>query len=237
MAFSLSLWPAIATADPPPGASATAAPSSVDQGVAVLAQGDVAEIAWPLAQSVYGSATLRPTALDEARARVLAGDKPGLDAKPDVVELGELRAGVRGDDAASRELLATIGQRSHVHALLVVVATGSAASARLFDVGSKSFDAARYEPDAGDADHRWDKTVRSLERIFAPPAPLVAAPKAATAAVAKIPAKDTHSSKAFYESPWFWVGLGAAALLGGGIFLATRDYSGDTIRLRMEVPQ
>jgi hypothetical protein len=234
--FSLSLWPALATADVPPATSATAAPSSVDQGVAVLAQGDIAELAWPLAQSVYGSAKLRPAALDEARARVLAGDKPAPDAKPDVVELAELRAGVRGDDAASRELLSTIGQRTHVHALLVVVAADAAPSARLFDVGSKTFDAARYEPEAGDAGDRWEKTVRSLERVFAPPPPVVA-PKAATAAVPKLGAKDTPSSKMFYESPWFWGSLGGAALIGLGIFLATRDYSGDTIHLRMEVPR
>ena len=238
--FSASLWPSLAMADAPPAASATAAPSSVDQGVAVLAQGDIAEIAWPLAQSVYGSAKLRPSALDEAHARVLAGDKPAPDAKPDVVELAELRAGVHGDDAASRELLSTIGQRAHVHALLVVEAKDSAASARLFDVSSKSFDAARYAPEAGDAGDRWETTVRSLERLFAPPAPVptvVAAPKAATAAAPKVAGKDTPSSKMFYESGWFWGSLGGAALIGLGIFLATRDYSGDTIHLRMEVPR
>ena len=237
--FSAALWPAVATADVPPAASTASAPapSSVAQGVAVLAQGDIAEIAWPLAQSVYGSAKLRPAALDEARARVLAGDKPAPDAKPDVVELAELRAGVRGDDAASRELLSTIGQRTHVHALLVVVATDSAASARLFDVGSKTFDAARYEPEAVDAGDRWEKTVRSLERLFAPATPLVVAPKAATQPVPKLDTKDTPSSKPFYTSGWFWGSLGGAALIGLGIFLATRDYSSDTIHLRMEVPR
>jgi len=234
--FSASLWPAVASADVPP--SASVAPASAGDGVAVLAQGDIAEIAWPLAQSVYGSAKLRPPALDEARARVLAGDKPAPDAKPDVVELAELRAGVRGDDAASRELLSTIGQRTHVHALLVVVATDASASARLFDVGSKTFDAARYEPEAVDAGDRWEKTVRSLERVFAPAAPpVVVAPKAAIAAVPKLDAKDASSSKPFYLSGWFWGSLGGAALIGLGIFLATRDYGGDTIHLRMEVPQ
>jgi len=235
--FSAALWPAVASADVPPAASAAAAPSSADQGLAVLAQGDIAEIAWPLAQSVYGSAKLRPAGLDEARARVLAGDKPAPDAKADVVELAELRAGVHGDDAASRELLSTIGQRTHVHALLVIVATDSAASARLFDVGSKSFDAARYEPDAVDAGDRWEKTVRSLERLFAPATPLVVAPKATTPGAPKLDAKDTPSSKPFYTSGWFWGSLGGAALIGLGIFLATRDYSGDTIHLRMEVPR
>jgi hypothetical protein len=41
----------------------------------------------------------------------------------------------------------------------------------------------------------------------------------------------------FYESGWFWGSLGGAALIGLGIFLATRDYGGDTIHLRMEVPR
>ena len=227
--FSAALWPAVATAD--------TAPSSVGDGVVVVAQGDIAAIAWPLAQSVYGSAKLRPASLDEARARVLAGDKPAPDAKPDVVELAELRAAVHGDDAASRELLSTIGQRTHVHALLVVLATDSAASARLFDVSTKSFDAARYEPETRAAGDRWENTVRSLERIFAPPPPPVPAfaPKAATTTGT---AKDTpSSSKPFYASAWFWGSLGGAALIGLGIFLATRDYGGDTIHLRMEVPR
>lgn len=232
---SVSLAPAVAMADPPPAASATPAPASVDAGVAVLAQGDIAEIAWPLAQSVYGSSKLRPAGLDEPRARVLAGDKPAADAKPDVVELAELRAGVHGDDAASRELLGTIGQRTHVRALLVVEVKDVVASARLFDVATKTFDAARYEPELVATGNHWDATVRSLERIFSP-TPLVVAPKAATAAV-PIAAKDTPSGKQFYQSPWFWVSIGAAALLGAGIFLATRDYSGDTIHLRMEVPR
>lgn len=239
-ALCLSLWPALAAADAPPTATpsaTTAVPASRDVGIAVLAQGDIADLAWPLAQSVYGSAKLRPAALDEARARVLAGDKPAPDAPADVVELAELRAGVHGDDAASRELLATLGQRTHVKALLVVEAKDASASARLFDVGSRTFDAARYQPEAGDAGDRWENTVRSIERLFAPAAPVVVAPTAATAAVPKIPAKDTASSKPFYESPWFWVSLGTAALIGGGIFLATRDYSGDTIHLRMEVPR
>lgn len=239
VAFSAASWPAVASADVPPAdaPTATAAPSSVDQGVGVLAQGDIATIAWPLAQSVYGSAKLRPAALDEARARVLAGDKPAPDAKPDVVELAELRAGVHGDDAASRELLSTIGQRTHVHALLVVVSTDAATSARLFDVSTKTFDAARYEPEAVDAGDRWEKTVRSLERLFAPATPLVVAPKAAILTVPKVDTKDTASSKPFYTSGWFWGSLGGAALIGLGIFLATRDYSSDTIHLRMEVPR
>lgn len=231
---SLLSWPA--RADTPPVASVTAAPAPADVGCAVLAQGDIAEIAWPLAQSIYGSAKLRPAALDEAHARVLAGDKPAPDARPDVVELAELRAGVHGDDAASRELLGTIGQRIHVRALLVVEVKDVAASARVFDVASRTFDAARYEPELVATGNRWDATVRSLERIFAP-APLVLASPASLAAVPKVPAKDTPSSRQFYQSPWFWVSLGAAALIGAGIFLATRDYSGDTIHLRMEVPR
>ncbi len=50
------------------------------------------------------------------------------------------------------------------------------------------------------------------------------------------PAKD-KSSKMFWESPWFWVALGSAALIGGAVFLGTRDWSTDNVHVRMQVPQ
>ena len=89
------------------------------QGVAVVASGSARDDAYTLARAVYGS-SLRPRSLDELRARILAGDPPPPSATKDVRELSELRAGVSGEDAASRRLLAAIAQQLDVQALLVV---------------------------------------------------------------------------------------------------------------------
>jgi hypothetical protein len=71
------------------------------------------------ARALYGS-RLRPTSLDEVRARVLAGDPPPANASRELRELAELRAGVTGEDAAGRRLLAGLAQQVGAQALLVV---------------------------------------------------------------------------------------------------------------------
>jgi hypothetical protein len=64
--------------------------------------------------------------------------------------------------------------------------------------------------------------------------------------VLRAPALATHDApavenppsrpKRFYESGWFWGALGAAALIGGSIYLATQDTSTPTIHLQVQVP-
>lgn len=97
-------------------------PKSAGQGVAVLGSDAVRDEAFTLARAVYGS-SLRPRKLDELRARILAGDPAPPSATKDIRELAELRAGVTGEDAASRRLLASIAQQLGVQALLVVSRT------------------------------------------------------------------------------------------------------------------
>lgn len=253
--------------------------------VAVLSVGPPSDDARRAARAVYRG-RLRPPSLDEQEARALVGDlEPGA-ARGGARELAELRAGVRGDDAASRQLLAAIGRRLAVRGILVVtipaapdggapraapihaepaaaladdagiaddagdaslalagdagVASDPAATlaadargpspeppprgrARLFLVGSASFDAASYSPDDATG---WGATVASLERLM--PAELPSKPSKS---------KDESTSRPFYTSPWFWGGLGAAALFGGAFFFASRDTSGETIHLQMKVPQ
>src|SRR6476646_9839670 len=87
------------------------------QGVAVVGLGARDE-AFTLARAVYAG-RLRPAALDEQRARVLAGDAAPPSASKELRELGELRAAVTGEDAASRKLLASIAQQLGAEALLV----------------------------------------------------------------------------------------------------------------------
>jgi hypothetical protein len=85
----------------------------------VLAVGNAKDEAFTLARAVYGS-RLRPPALDEVRARVLAGGPPPPNATRELRELAELRAGVTGEDAAGRRLLAGLAQQVGAQALLVV---------------------------------------------------------------------------------------------------------------------
>lgn len=85
----------------------------------MLAVGDAREEAFALARAIYGS-RLRPVTLDEVRARVLAGDPPPPNGSRELRELAELRAGVTGEDAAGRRLLAGLAQQVGAEALLVV---------------------------------------------------------------------------------------------------------------------
>jgi hypothetical protein len=104
----------------PPVASSSLPDRAAGQGVAVLALGGNAhDEAFALARAVYAS-RLRPTSLDEVRARVLAGDPPPANASRELRELAEIRAGLIGDDAATRRLLAGIAQQIGAEALLVV---------------------------------------------------------------------------------------------------------------------
>ncbi len=194
------------------------------KGIAVIAADGATDAAWPLARGVYTSNFIRP-AIDDAHARVLAGE-PAPEGSPELAELAELRAGIKGDDAASREVLASLAQKLSVRGVVVVFAT-TPPSARLFDATSRAFDAARY---AADVDATWASTVASLERPYRPATPLVVINTQPS------PIAKKGESKAFYESPWFWAAIGAAALIGGGVLIATNVQSGDNIHLQMRLP-
>jgi len=108
----------VAGAQPAPASLVVDRPAP--QGVAVLAIGSNAhDEAFALARAIYGS-RLRPLALDEVRARVLAGGGPPPNASRELRELSEIRAGLTGEDAAGRRLLTGIAQQIGVEALLVV---------------------------------------------------------------------------------------------------------------------
>ncbi len=191
------------------------------KGFAVVAADGAIDAAWPLAGAVYGSSTLKPPTIDDARARVLAGEA-GTGTTPELTELAELRAGVKGDDAASRQVLGALAQKLSLRGVVVVFA-GNPPTARLYDAESHTFDAARYTAENGD----WKAAVRSLERPYAPQtAPLVLTP----------PVPKKTESKPFYLSPWFWGAIGAALLIGGGVLIATNVQTSDTIHLQLRMP-
>ncbi|WP_394825285.1 hypothetical protein [Pendulispora albinea] len=166
--------------------------TSQGTGLAVFAGRDAADAAWPLAQQVYARPSLRPPALDEARARVLAGEAPASDAPAALRDLADTRDAIRGDDAPSRQLLASIAHQLHVRGLVVVtvpapnplspsptptpVARIFLADAGIFDAASYAPDPVRTAPDAKPAAGTktawvWSGAVGSLERSYGNTAP------------------------------------------------------------------
>jgi hypothetical protein len=241
-----------ATATPPgpaPTSTAAAVPAPASSGLAVVALPGATEVAWPLAQAVYGDPSVRAWSIDETHARALCGEAPPPGAAADVKDLSETVAALRGDDAPTRALLDGIARRLGVRGLVVVAIDPAhgAPSARVFLEETGAFDAATYAPDeptspgpasaadAGAATTSWAAATQSLVRAFGrPPAavPQVSAPALATHDGPTPPA----SSRQFYESAWFWGALGVAALIGGSVFFATRDSGTPTIHLEAQVP-
>jgi hypothetical protein len=230
-------------AGPAPQPSRAMAPRATASGVAVMAVPGATDAAWPLAQSVYATPSIRPYGVDEAHARVLCGEAPPSDASQELHDMSDAAAAVRGEDAASRAILGDLARKLNVRALVVVHFEADRPVARVFLADTQAFDAASYEPDATPGPVAWTAATASLARAFGGPAPAGEAP--ATAPVSA-PPLATHEEpalsnnppppKAFYESGWFWGALGAAAFAGGAVFFATRDNGASTIHLDMQVP-
>jgi hypothetical protein len=218
--------------------AAAPAPSTAPQGVLVLAGPDAADAAWPLAQQVYASSALRPRA-SEVQARVLAGERPAQ-ADDDTRELTELCDGVKGEDAASRQVLSSIASRFGAKGVVVVALGDGRARARLFVAQGNAFDAARYDADGDAKAPVWKGVVSSLERTFplsTPPAPVPALQPTPKPIAPPAPKTETSSSKPFYLSWWFWGAVGAAAVTGLIVFAATRDQDSSNIHLTLEMPK
>lgn len=237
------------------GSPASAPPASASRGLAVLALAGATDAAWSLAREVYASAALKPEGLDDARARVLAGEAPAPGAPQPVRDLEQLRAAVKGDDIASRQILPVIAEQLHVRGIVVVEAPPNAKPiARVYVTDARAFDAARYAPDES-ATLGWSGATQSLARAFGTPAaatifpardatsstqaPFGARSGTGAAALQEGPKVENAPppSKKFYESGWFWGALGAAAFIGGAVFFATRDNTPGTIHLQMQVPK
>ena len=241
--------PAAPVASSPPAPGAPAAPASAPApvapaapaaaSIAVVAFPGGADAAWPLARTIYADPALRPATVDETHARVLCGEVPAPGAPAELRDLADTVAALRGDDAPSRTLLDGIARRFGLRALVVVGSDAAHPSAHVFLTETGAFDAAAYAPDdpPGGPAPTWSATVRSLDRLFGPPAvapqPSMRAPQLATR---EAPRSEKPGPHPFYESGWFWGALGAAALLGGAAYIATRDSSPSAIHLEVQVP-
>lgn len=246
----------------PPQPPAKAEP----HGVVVVNASANPDDALALARALDASA-IRPSTLDAAHARVLAGMPAPDDAPADVRELAEIRGALDREDAAARRLLASLTSQFGAAGVVVLHAPASSAqavaapaspsqaassaqaererppTARLFLAATGDFDAARYEPDPSRAGtEAWRAVVISLERTFAAPAQEPARPRLsgnalAVRAVAEPKPREHEESKPFYASGWFWGAIGGAALLGTGIYFASQGSNSDTVQLRMQVPR
>ena len=237
--------PAAAPATAPgPATVAPAAAAAPGQGLAVVAFPGATDAAWPLAIGLYGDRALRAQSVDEASARVLCGDPAPPDAPAALRDLAQTVAALRNDDAPSRVLLAEIAHRFSVRALVAVwMDAGAHPTAHVFLPESGRFDAALYSPDSPDpataaaSSASWSGAVQSLDRVYAPGAAPVAVNVPPRLATHEVPQERSGSHGQFYESPWFWGGLGAAAAAAAAIYLSTRDTSSPTIHLELQVPK
>ncbi len=237
LAVVLSLRAAVAFADEPPSRAAATASEPERIGLAITAAAGATAACLSLANAVYAFESLRSARIDDVRKKILCGEAPAEGAPGDVRDLAEMVADLRGDDAATRTLLAEIARRFSTKGAAVVSDRAPTPSARIFLAETGGFDAAGYAPDPGSA-LLWEGAAKSLVRTFGPSAEPAAgaaraAPVLATHEAPKVPRARRSE---FYQSGWFWGALGAAAFAGGAIFLTTRDNSPSTIHLQLEVP-
>lgn len=257
---STPIWALVACACVAISPAAHAAP--LTRGFAVVALDGAHDAAVPLGRAVYSRPSLRPDAsLDEARAHVLLGEP----APSALADLAAIRSAIHGDDAPTRQLLTNIAADFHLRGIVVVSCDPAAEATpstwytpqasdknaptcvpvgRLF-VAATANAPAHFAIDASRPDTAldsaqpvtWNTAVLQLDAQYGDH--VATTPKSAPAGAIGATAPAKESSKkghSFYESPWFWGALGAAAFAGAAVFLATRDSSSDTTHLQMTVP-
>jgi len=253
--FSRALFAALAVvafarpANAADESGAVAASISSGQGLAVVALPGATDVAWPLAEAVYGEPTLRPNAIDDATARALCGEPVPAGSAVALVDLAAEVAALRGDDAPSRALLAAIARHTGVRGLVTVRLLDGHPLAQVFLPETGSFDAATFTPDEAPKGSpsvalvpsvEWSAAVRSLARSYrapgaAPPVPALRPAPALATRQTPPSAPSPAVSHPFYESAGVWGAVGAAVLAGGGVDRASRDTSPSTIHLELQV--
>jgi hypothetical protein len=234
-----------ALADDPPKALATptapaaSAAQAQPRGAVVVATSDGAgSAARALAFDVYRDAALRPS-IDDATARVLAGDAPAEGALARLKEIAELRASIAhaGSELVGRRLLASLGTELSATFVVSVAMDGSHPIARVLRSATATFERVEIAPTIeiaadGTRAFHWPGATTTLHGFLVghdggdphapaalPPAPL--APKTEASAPPPVPAEP----RPFYKSPWFWGSAGGAALVGLSVFLISRATS------------
>lgn len=215
-------------AAPPPATTPGATPAAQVHGVIVVATGEGAgPAARALALETYRDPVLRPE-IDEATARVLAGDAPVEGAPPRLKEIGELRAAIAHAESEliARRLLASLG--SELGSPLVVSVTIEAGRPLARALRSTGAVIERVElgatteiaPDGGKT-YRWPGAASTLRGILGFPdaAPAEALrPLAAKAPTAPV----VPEQRPFWKSPWFWGTAGVVVAAGISVLVVSK---------------
>jgi hypothetical protein len=218
--------------DPKPAEAQAPAPAPQAHGVIVVATGEgVGPAARALATETYRDPVLRP-AIDEATARVLAGDPPGEGATPRIKEIAELRAAIAhaGSELIARRLLASLG--SELGSPLVVTVTLDAGRPVARALRSAGAVVERVElgatvetaPD-GSKTFRWPGAASTLRGLLGVPDATAAEPLRPLAP--KAPAAPVvPEQRPFWKSPWFWGTAGVVAAAGITVLVLSKTTGG-----------
>jgi hypothetical protein len=222
-------------------------PPPMSRGALVVALGTNATAATKaLAREVYRDERLQPN-VDEATARVLAGEPVAADAPPALQSLARVRESLPvGPDDLGAKLIAAIGQERHADIVVAVSMTADRPMATVVRVASAKYESvlieATVERDGDVARYTWPGATTIVHQLFvasAPPAP-PAPPPSGPIAPRKIdtpPPKPVDKGSSWYKSPWFWGPLGAVVATGAAILIASQVTKDDvtTVRLRGRV--
>jgi len=216
-------------AAPPPATPVTSAPQVQPHGAVVVAVGDAASpAARALAMDVYRDALLRPP-MDEATARVLAGEANTATAPPRLKELADLRGtiGRAESDLVARRLLSSLGVELGVPLVVAVTLDGGRPVARALRVQGAAYERVELgatietAPDGGKT-FRWPGATATLRGFLGVAA---AEPLRPVAPKAPEPPKPA-APRPFYKSPWFWGTAGVVAAAGITVLVLSRTTGG-----------
>ena len=221
------------------GGSGAKAPAAAARGVVVLAMSEEAiPAARALAREVYGDEALRPR-IDDATARVLAGEAVPAGGSAKLVEIADVRKAAQGaaTDALTRRLFASLGADLGAILVVPVAVRDGKPTARIVSVAKGAFEpielsgSIEAQPD-GTSRVKWAGVAAILTSLV-PKAPAPVNAPAGTAAPGPLAPKKEEPSGSFWTSPWTWVGAGVVVAAGVVVFAVSQS-QGDSGGLRMQ---
>jgi len=201
---------------------------------------DAGPAARALAREAYADATLTPR-LDDATARVLAGEAVPVGGSARLTEIADVRkaAQASGADAVTRRLFASLGADLGAVLVLPVTLRDGRPTARVVSVAKGAFEPVELQGTIevqadGVARVRWAGVTSILAGLM-PKTRVAAGPVATGAKPGPLaPKKDERSAvSAFFSSPWTWVGIGVVAVAGVVVFAASQS-QGDSGMLQLQ---
>ncbi len=224
-------------------ADARAQAPQTSHGALVVALGNnVTSATKALAKEVYRDERLQPS-IDEATAKVLAGEPAAPDAPQALQSLARVRESLPASpDDLGAKLIAAIGQERHADIVVAVSMTGDRPVARVVRVVSAKYESVVIEGSVehgeGDAIHyAWPGATSALLQLYVPPAAAATNAPIAPKKVDSAPPQPATKSSSWYKSPWFWGPVGAVVATGAAILIASQATKNDvtTLHLRGQV--